>query len=114
MIRRQTELNKAEAELFGGPGLLHSDILLSKDEFCGKGRLFNHCLLHPGEAIGTHPHKGEFEVYYILKGEGLYNDNGQEKTVRAGDLTICPSGESHGMKNNGSQDLEFMALILFV
>ena len=40
MIRRQTELSKVEAELFGGPGKLHSDILLSKEEFFGKGRLF--------------------------------------------------------------------------
>ena len=114
MIRRQTELSKVEAELFGGPGKLHSDILLSKEEFFGKGRLFNHCILHPGEGIGAHPHNGEFEVYYILKGEGLYNDNGTEQTVRAGDLTICPSGQSHGFKNTGSEDLEFIALILFV
>ncbi|MBO4368807.1 MAG: cupin domain-containing protein [Desulfovibrio sp.] len=113
MIRRKNEIQKAEAVLFGGPGKLHSDIILAKDEFAGKGRLFNHCVLHPGEAVGTHPHSGEFEVYYILAGEGQYDDNGTKQTVKAGDMTLCPSGESHGLLNTGSEDLEFIALILF-
>ena len=113
MIRRKNELQKVDAQLFGGPGELHSTIILKKEEFCEKGRLFNHCVLHPGEAVGTHPHNNEFEVYYILSGTGEYNDNGQKSTVEKGDMTVCSSGESHGLINTGKEDLVFMALILF-
>ena len=113
MIRRKNEVPKVEAVMFGGPGQLHADVVLKKDEFAEKGRLFNHCVLHPGEGIGEHQHNGEFEVYYVLKGEGTYLDNGQKEVIKAGDMTLCPHGESHGLVNTGSEDLEFMALILF-
>ncbi len=113
MIRHKKDVQTIEACMFGGPGLLHASKILEGDEFAGKGRLFNHCVLHPGEGIGEHPHKNEFEVYYILQGSGLYNDNGTETEVRAGDVTICKSGESHALKNTGNEDLVFIALILF-
>lgn len=113
MIRRSKDVSAIEACMFGGPGLLHARKIIEGDDFAGKGRLFNHCVLHPGEAIGVHPHKNEFEVYYILQGTGLYNDNGTETEVGVGDVTVCPSGESHGLKNSGTEDLVFIALILF-
>lgn len=113
MIRKANEIEHKDATLFGGPGELHSNILLKADEFFNKGRLFNHCTLHPGEAIGVHPHNNEFEVYYILSGKGLYNDNGTEKVITTGDLTICYSGEKHGLKNDSDEDLTFIALIIF-
>ncbi|MBQ7457122.1 MAG: cupin domain-containing protein [Desulfovibrio sp.] len=113
MIRRSSDTPKVEACMFGGPGLLHATQILTKDEFAGKGRLCNFCVLHPGEAIGVHGHTKEFEVYYILSGTGTYIDNGHEETVSAGDVTICYSGESHGMINASTEDLTFFALILF-
>ena len=70
-------------------------------------------LLRPGDAIGKHRHVNDFEVYHILKGEGLYDDNGCETTVRAGDVTICRHGEEHALLNNGPDDLEMIALILY-
>ncbi|MBR4741579.1 MAG: cupin domain-containing protein [Desulfovibrio sp.] len=113
MIRRKSDVPYAEATMFGGPGQLHMNKVLNPDEFFNKGRLFNKCVLHPGEGIGLHPHKNEFEVYYFLSGKGLYNDNGTEQEVSSGDITICYSGEKHGVLNNSDQDLVFMALILF-
>jgi len=52
-------------------------------------------------------------VYYILKGEGVYDDNGTEVIVQPGDTTLCLSGESHALINRSSEDLELIALILF-
>ena len=34
-------------------------------------------------------------------------------TVRAGDVTICRHGEEHALLNNGPDDLEMIALILY-
>lgn len=113
MIRRKADATTVERSMFGGPGLGRALQILNEGEFAEKGRLFNHVTLAPGCAVGKHAHHGEFEVYYILKGQGTYDDNGTECTVVAGDVTICPDGESHGLLNSGSEDLEFIALILF-
>ena len=60
-----------------------------------------------------HMHYGESETYYILTGEGEYNDNGTSwRHVKAGDITFTPDGRGHGLANTGNTDLVFMALII--
>ena len=97
----------------GGKGALKSTLILQKDDFCGKGRLFNHCVLEPGCSVGVHEHTGDFEVYYFLKGNALYTDDDSTYAVGPGDVTVCPSGHKHGVENTSDEDLEFIALILF-
>lgn len=99
--------------MFGGPGTMDAVQIMNVDEFCGKGRLFNHVTLKPGAAIGLHRHKNDFETYYLLSGKGLYNDNGTEVEVYPGDTMICPEGEQHAILNNGTEDMVMIALILF-
>ena len=77
-----------------------------------KVTLFSHARLAPGEQVDYHSHEGEFEIYYILTGTGIYNDNGTEVPVAPGAITHNPSGSSHGLKNTGSETLEFIALIV--
>ena len=88
-------------------------ILNGPDEFYGKGRLFNHMILAPGRSIGEHTHVGDNEIFYFLKGSGLYNDNGNTVRVFPGDTAVCNDGESHSNVNDGDEPLEFIALILF-
>ena len=67
--------------------------LLTPDEFRGKGRLLSHSVIFPGSSIGVHTHKGDFETYYILKGEGLVNDNGVVSPVGPGDVIYTGNKE---------------------
>ena len=114
MIRHPEQLSHLIREkFFGGEGHLDSMPLLTGDEFHGKGRTFAVNTLKPGHSIGVHTHKGDFEVYYILKGEGLYHDNGADVRVKAGDVTYVWDGQSHGMINDGAEDLRMIALVLF-
>ncbi len=114
MIYKATQIKDQRFDAArGGQGFLTTRALISGDEFCGKGRMFNYCVLEPGSSVGNHGHEGEIEVYYILKGEGTYNDNGEDVSVCAGDVTYCDDGQVHGIVNSGKEDLEFMALILF-
>lgn len=76
---------------------------------CG---LYAKVILEQGCSVGYHEHHGESETYYILSGEGEYNDNGVIRKVKAGDVTHTPSGYGHELINTGMQNLEFMALIL--
>ena len=111
MSRHSEEKIVESKKLFNGAGEaeMHK-ILNGADEMYGKGRVFNHLVLHPGCEIGWHVHKGDGETYYILKGRGLYNDNGTELEVGPGDVTFTDSGEGHALLNNGEEDLEAIAL----
>lgn len=99
---------------FGGEGAVKATKILEADQMKGKGRLFAHMMLTPGSSLGYHQHTGESETYFIVAGEGMLNDNGTSKPVKAGDVVFTDSGEFHGLENTGSINLEFIALILFV
>lgn len=97
----------------GGDGTVKlTDLIVSPDELAGKGRLFSKITLAPGCSIGYHVHEGERELFYILSGTAEYNDGGTEKTVRAGDVTICPAGTGHGIANRGAETVELVAVIV--
>lgn len=96
----------------GGEGHTLIEQLLT-DEQRGNGcRMFSEVTLEPGCSLGCHEHHSESEAYYILSGEGIYQDNGKEYPVKAGDVTFCGDGDAHGLKNTGSSELKFIALIL--
>jgi mannose-6-phosphate isomerase-like protein (cupin superfamily) len=115
MIRRSNERTIERKEsLFGGEGTVTVRSLLNgENEMYGKGRVFAHSTLQPGCSIGFHIHNNESETYYIYSGTGEFNDNGTVKTVKAGDVTFTGAGEGHGIKNTGTEPLEFIALILY-
>ncbi|MDO5537025.1 MAG: cupin domain-containing protein [Desulfovibrionaceae bacterium] len=113
MIRRAKDNTSLSAVICGGPGAIEAVQILNPDEFCGKGRLFNHITLKPGVAVGKHRHKNDFETYYILSGSGVYDDNGTLVEVGPGDVMICAEGEEHSLTNNGTEDLVIIALVLF-
>ena len=77
-----------------------------------KLRTFALAQLKAGEEVELHKHEGECEYYYILSGNGRYNDNGNALDVFPGTVTFTPSGESHGIRNTGDEMLEFIALII--
>ena len=84
-------------------------------DFAGKNpklRTFARVSLNPGEEVPFHIHTGECEYYYILSGTGVYRDNEEDVAVQPGLVTFTPSGNGHGIRNTGSEQLEFIALIL--
>jgi mannose-6-phosphate isomerase-like protein (cupin superfamily) len=114
MLKHNNELRHEFIEsMRGGKGTSQVIHLLEKDQFHNKGRLFAHNILTPGTSIGYHKHEGDYEGYYFLKGEGTYEENGKKFPVAAGDFTLIAVGESHSIENTGTENLEFIALVLF-
>lgn len=97
----------------GGVGRVVIKHILDEKELNGKCKMFAEVTIAPGHSLGYHVHHGESETYYIVKGQGEYNDNGTLRQVAAGDRTFTPDGFGHGIANNGDTDLVFMALIIF-
>lgn len=77
-----------------------------------KARLFSLVQVKPGEEVDYHVHEGESESFFILSGEGIYNDNGTEVEIKPGMITLTPSGEGHSVKNTGNDMLSFIAMII--
>ena len=82
-------------------------------ELPAKMRLFSTITLKPGCGIGYHVHEKDSELFYILKGTATYDDNGTKTTLTAGDLALTPAGTGHSIKNEGAEDVELIALIVF-
>lgn len=114
MITRNEERNYGRTDnLRGGEGYMLAKVILPMEKMDGKGRLFNHIRLEKNCEIGWHIHEGDAETYYILSGEGEYSDNGELKTVRAGDVTFTDSGEGHSLINRRDEPLDMVALVLY-
>lgn len=112
MLRKKDELTKdVVSNLMGGEGDVNRTHFLEGEEFNGVGRLFARHVLAPGHSIGWHEHNGEQEAYVIVEGRAEYSDNGDIIEIEAGDMTLCPSGEGHSIKNIGDDDLVFLGLI---
>lgn len=112
MILTKENINKvAELNDKGTPAFYKSN-LAAFDEKNEKIRMYGFIELLPGEEVKYHVHEGESEMYYILSGSGVYNDNGEETEALPGMITLTPSGSGHGLKNTGKENLNFMALIL--
>ena len=107
-------LTKVEMhEPFGGKGDPYAYKLMEGEELTDAGRLYNLVTFPPNTSIGYHEHVGESETYYILKGKGIFNDDGVEKEVEAGDVLYTGPGHSHGLANAGDEDLQIVALICY-
>lgn len=64
----------------------------------------------PGGEIFPHTHDGQTETFYILSGEAVCTMGAEKTVVGAGSCCVAPSGVTHGLKNNGSEPVELLAL----
>lgn len=114
MIRRSAQMNRFERpKMKGGQGTVRQTELLAPDELLGKGRLLSILTLEPGCSIGAHTHTGEAEIFYILEGEALAHDNGEQVHLYPGDLLVTGDGCSHDIRCCGETVLRLAALILY-
>ena len=98
----------------GGKGILRKEVLIDREqmgEHCG---LFGEVTLEPEAVLGYHEHHGETETYYILSGNGVYVDNGEEVPAKEGDVFFCKDGDGHGLKNTGARDLVFVLSLIHI
>lgn len=113
MIKRPQELsvNKVN-KLRDGRGITTIYHLIEGNELKGKAKLISRLVLEPGASIGVHDHTDDFEVYYILKGEGRVLDDGFMQPIGSGDVVYTADGESHYLENTGNEQLELLAIVI--
>ena len=67
--------------------------------------------LEPGASIGVHTHTTSSEIIYVLSGEGKAFFDGAWEAVGSGQCHYCPKGHTHGLNNDGGEDLVFFAAV---
>ncbi|MBR2363749.1 MAG: cupin domain-containing protein [Lentisphaeria bacterium] len=115
MIRRADErITEIRNQVRGGNGdAVFAHIWQSgKAELNENMRLYSVITLKKGDSIGFHVHENEDELYFILSGKGLYDDNGAKCELFPGDSTITRSGEGHSIEAAGPEDLVLLAVIV--
>ena len=115
MIRKADEFRiEYKEHMRDGDGTVQlTHFITGPEELEDKGRLFAKITLNPGCSIGYHVHEKDAELFYILKGTATYSDNGTIVTLHPGDVAICETGHGHSIANQGTEDLEFIALIVY-
>ena len=114
MIRKAADCKVENREnMRGGNGTVQITNFATPEELNDKGRLFANITLKPGCGIGYHVHETDSELFYLMKGQVLYNDNGVECVLNAGDVMICPAGTGHSIANNSEEDAEVCAVIVY-
>lgn len=95
-----------------GDGVVQLLHIVAEENLPAKSRLFSRVTLEKGCSIGAHPHQGETEIYYVLQGEGIIDDNGEKRPFQKGDCNICGNGAYHAVANGNDEPLEFIAVII--
>ncbi len=92
------------------------DIFIQGKVFAGQsvgatGSEFSFQTLVPGQDSGfLHTHKTHEELYFILKGEGLYQVDGDIFPVSEGTIIrVAPDGK-RALKNTGKQNLTMLCI----
>ena len=105
IIFKRSWRNDDNKERRSGKGHVIIDRILGEKELNGKCRLYAKVTIEPGCSLGYHEHHNESETYFILAGQGDYDDNGTVRPVKAGDVTYTPDNHGHALTNTGDTDL---------
>jgi len=89
----------------GGEGVTHARMFADGRNRIMRGRL------EPGCSIGLHTHEESSEIVYVLSGTGKALYGGGEERLAPGDCHYCPEGHAHSLINDGTQTLEFFAVV---
>ena len=66
-----------------------------------------HAVLEPSRKLEEHIDPYD-EIYYILRGAGTMRVGDDRRKVRTGDAIWIPTGDVHGLLNDGDADLEIL------
>ncbi|RKZ28867.1 hypothetical protein DRQ36_09800 [bacterium] len=67
-------------------------------------------ILYPGQSTIEHIHKISEEIYYILEGEGVMWQDGEEHEIGPGDAIANLPGVPHRITNTGDTPLLFLCI----
>ena len=67
----------------------------------------------PGQNIHSHIHPNGQDTWIVMSGsaEYIFDESGETKTVKTGDIVIAERGQIHGAVNNGDIPFVFVSVV---
>jgi quercetin dioxygenase-like cupin family protein len=65
----------------------------------------------PGQEQKGHIHGEQDKVYLVLEGQGTFQVGTEKQVLGAGQGTMAPAGEEHGVKNHTDQRLKVLVFV---
>lgn len=113
MVRKKNDMAPLVRDsIRGGIGPISTDVAFTPEEMIGKATLFSRMTIMPGKTIGEHAHTEDAEIYYILEGEVVANDNGTEVIMTAGDAMFTGGGATHAVENKSDKPAMLLAIVI--
>jgi len=74
---------------------------------------FEYVLVPVGTAIGRHRHSRTEEIYFVLSGRGLMDQDGVRSEVGPGDLIMSRRDVTHAMDVLGDEPVELLVIEVY-
>jgi len=75
---------------------------------------YSYDVVPPGKrSCPFHSHRGEEEMFFIVKGRGTLRYGSETRTIRAGDVICCPVGgpeTAHQIVNDSDAELAYLSV----
>jgi uncharacterized cupin superfamily protein len=75
---------------------------------------YSYDIVPPGKcSCPFHSHRGEEEMFFIVKGNGTLRYGSETRRIRAGDVICCPTGgaeTAHQIVNDSDADLAYLSV----
>ena len=98
----------------GGTGTITVHQFLDREDMQAKGMGCTRLVFPVGASIGVHQHVDSVEQYYVVSGNGIFHDDGEDKPISAGQIGVMRPGGYHGISNTGKTEMEVVSVHLFV
>ncbi len=84
------------------------NIVFGAEELNQEGTKFQIVRFASGSKLKPHYHKKVTEIFYVVKGEGVFIFNEQRYKVEPGSIFLCEPRDVHGMENDSTEELVFL------
>lgn len=75
---------------------------------------YSYDIVPPGKrSCPFHSHRGEEEMFFIVRGRGLLRYGDETRAIRAGDIICCPTGgpeTAHQIVNDSDEELAYLSV----
>ncbi len=75
---------------------------------------YSYDVVPPGKrSCPFHSHRGEEELFFIVRGKGLLRYGNETRPIRAGDVICCPTGgpeTAHQIVNDSDAELAYLSI----
>lgn len=65
----------------------------------------------PGQEQRGHVHDHQDKIYIVLEGQGTFHVGTEQRVLGAGQGTMAPAGEEHGVKNHTGGRLKVLVFV---